>query len=414
MLSYLKSQFFKNSKKLDKGREQPLNITTRKYFFLAVVAFSWYSGALSNLEECAAKILKIYQENIERDSKEWSQETLNELHACLARISHSDDFLKFKRYPLHLIIAFAQQRYSLDIENILEELITLKHPLINVNHVDEQGDSLLHKLVELRYVKIFDFLESHSDINFELKDARKRTPFTKSAELVAMCHKQMESSILMEHEAEVLKGKLTRAQKAFKALLLRESMLDLKNLDVLLAIRITFIEFPLYEAIIMGDIERVKLRIALGFDSSAAFFVSQDSCWLRSAFEYAVALGHYNIVNLLTSDDELLKDMRAEEAIKRSCIIVENILARLKFMLEQPKLTDETRKLYQERKENYEAIRSRLRATLMLPLELLREYCDEQRTDRIARFNMLNELLYLIGFFLFDTWSFDYLFKNIR
>jgi hypothetical protein len=130
------------------------------------------------------------------------------------------------------------------------------------------------------------------------------------------------------------------------------------------------------------------------------------------ALRFATAQGHFEIVKLLTSKDEWLKPEEAQRNLKEALGVAENMIVRIQKMLEQPKLTDETRKLYQERKENYQAIRARLRATLILPLETLRVY-DENHL-RAAAYSLPNELLYLIGFFLFDAWTYTNLFAKSK
>jgi ankyrin repeat protein len=364
-------------------------------------------------------MITTFREGMERDKESWSQETLDTIKSLLGQ--HLPEELSANEFkPLHLILNLCDKFTRRQIEPAIKELIKLDHPLIDLNAVDNEGNSVLHCAVIHMCYDTIELLGSYPNVNLEVTNKQNATPLEMiTARLVIQdriqdklqetCKDNGACLELIHDLREELKASqedLEETKRIFRSMLLLGVHVDLQNKLIVRLVTMFFGRFPLYHAIIEGNIRTVKLLIDGGCNSCYWLFVCQDDSLRGSSLEYAAAQGHYDIVKMFTSNDAWLKDERAQDAIKKSCIIVENILARLKFMLEQPKLTDETKNLYQERKENYEAIRSRLRATLRLPLECLREYCDEQRTDRIARFNMPNELLYLIGFFLFDAWTY--------
>jgi ankyrin repeat protein len=370
-------------------------------------------------------MITAFQEGIERDKENWSKETLDTIKSLLGQ--HLPEELSANEFkPLHLILNLCDKFSRRQIEPAIKELIKLDHPLIDLNAVDDEGNSVLHCAVIHMCYDTIELLGSHPNVNLEVTNKQNETPLDMITErlviqdhrqdqLLKTCNNNGERADLIDYlreRLEAFQADLEEIKRTFRSMLLLGAHVDLQNKLIVRLVTMVFGRFPLYHAIIEGNIRKIKLLIDGGYNSCYALFVCQDDSLMGSSLEYAAALGHYDIVKMFTSNDELLKDEQALDAIKKSCIIVENILARLKFMLEQPKQADETRKLYQERKENYQAIRARLRATLILPLGTLRVY-DENHL-RAAAYSLPNELLYLIGFFLFDTWSFNYLFKNIQ
>ncbi|HVX01333.1 MAG TPA: hypothetical protein VHA52_13000 [Candidatus Babeliaceae bacterium] len=372
-----------------------------KFIFLIKIMFVLLQSTLVfsvDQESYFGKFLKILKEGMVRDKQRWSQETFQALIPLTGKYLNNVSREEFR--PLFLILAMYRQFGPITLENKFNQILELNHPLINLNDGNDKGETLLHYLAQFGYSSI-KFLGKYPQVNFELMNDQGKT----TLDLVAGT---------MRDYQEDFDYYLLAPCGNFRCLIKSGVFLDLMNPAILNGIRHSFKGCPKHiEGLAKGEIDQAKSFIN-ALPANKALISLQEADW-KMALSIAIGQGHVDIVNLLLSNDVWITHGNVPKLIAQKLKKLEILIKRFTLMLEQKDLSTRDQQRYQERLESYNIIRLRLRAALMLPLESLRQFEQPEVGNKYRACAIFsNEILFLIGAFLFGSELYKALFTKVK